>query len=105
MAHPIGTIIHPTDCSDASMEAFAHAMAFSLVARAGLYILHIVKDGEDYSRYMFPQVYRLLGHRGKIGPNESPQEIEARSGVRVSKIALAPGNIRQRIDESADCRG
>jgi nucleotide-binding universal stress UspA family protein len=99
VAHPIGTIIHPTDFSNASMEAFAHAMAFSLVARCRLYILHIAKEGEDYSTYTFPQVYRLLGHWGKIGPNESPQEIEARTGVRVSKIALAPGNIRQRIDD------
>jgi nucleotide-binding universal stress UspA family protein len=44
-------------------------------------------------------VYRLLGHWGKISPNESPKEIEARTGVRVSKIAMAPGNIRQRIDD------
>jgi nucleotide-binding universal stress UspA family protein len=99
VAFPIGTIIHPTDFSNASMEAFAHAMAFSLATRSRLYILHVVREGDDYSKYTFPQVYRLLGHWGKIGPNESPQEIEARTGVRVSKIALAPGDIRQRIDD------
>ena len=63
-----------------------------------LYILHVTGDGEDYSRSS-PQVYRLLGHWGKIGPNESPDAIEARTGVRVSKIVLAPGDIRQRTDD------
>jgi nucleotide-binding universal stress UspA family protein len=41
---PIKTIIHPTDFSDASMKAFAHAMAFSLTAQSRLYILHVAKD-------------------------------------------------------------
>jgi nucleotide-binding universal stress UspA family protein len=41
------SIIHPTDFSDASMEAFAHAMAFSLAVRSRLYILHVARDGED----------------------------------------------------------
>jgi nucleotide-binding universal stress UspA family protein len=96
---PIKTIIHPTDFSDASLTAFAHAMAFSLAVRSRIYVLHVVRDGEDYSRYTFPGVYRLLGLWGKIVPHESPQEIEARTGVRVSKIVLAPGNTRRRIDD------
>jgi len=99
VVHPIRTIVHPTDFSDASMEAFAHAMAFSLAVRSRLYILHVAKDEEENSSYTFPQVYGLLGLWGKIAPHGSPQEIEARTGVRVSKIALAPGNTRRRIDD------
>jgi nucleotide-binding universal stress UspA family protein len=99
VVHPITTIIHPTDFSNASMEAFAHAMAFALAARSRLYILHVAGDGEDYSSDTFPHVNRLLGLWGKIAPHESPQAVEDRTGVRVSKIALAPGNTRQRIHE------
>jgi nucleotide-binding universal stress UspA family protein len=99
VVHPITTIIHPTDFSNASMEAFAHAMAFSLAARSRLYILHVAGDGEDHSSYTFPHVKRLLALWGKIGPHESPEAVEDRTGVRVSKIALAPGNTRRRIDE------
>jgi nucleotide-binding universal stress UspA family protein len=99
VVHPITTIVHPTDFSNASMEAFAHAMAFSLAARSRLYILHVAGNGEDDSSYTFPHVNRLLGLWGKIAPHESPQAVEDRTGVRVSKIALAPGNTRRRIDE------
>jgi len=94
VAHfPISTIIHPTDFSGASMEGFARAMAFSLAARSRLYVLYVARDGEDYNSYAFPHVRHLLGLWGKIEPHEPPEAIETLTGVRVVKIAVAPGNI------------
>jgi nucleotide-binding universal stress UspA family protein len=95
----IKTIIHPTDFSDASMKAFAHAMAFSLAAQSRLYTLHVAKDGENRDLYSQPHVRELLALWGKMNPHEPPEAIEARTGVQVVKVAMDSGNTRQRIDE------
>jgi nucleotide-binding universal stress UspA family protein len=96
---PIRTIIHPTDFSPASTRAFAHAMAFSLAAGSRPYIVHVAKDGEDRERYELPHVRELLTLWGKINSHDPPEEVEARTGMRVAKIAVVPGNTRRRIDE------
>jgi nucleotide-binding universal stress UspA family protein len=96
---PIKTIIHPTDFSDASMKAFAHAMAFSLAAQSRLYILHVAKDGESRDLYSQPHVRELLASWGKMDPQEPPEAIAARTGVEVLKVAMHPGSPRQRIDK------
>ena len=96
---PIKTIIHPTDFSGASAKAFAHAMAFSLAAQARLYILHVAKEGEDRDLYSQPHVRELLALWGRINPQERPEAIAARTGVQVSKVAMRPGRLRQRIDK------
>jgi hypothetical protein len=72
-AHDRGGVLagtHPSDLFywNASMEGFAHAMAFSLAARSRLYFLHVAGDEEDYSSYTVPHVNRLLGLWGKIAP-------------------------------------
>jgi nucleotide-binding universal stress UspA family protein len=97
--YPIKTIIHPTDFSDASAKAFAHAMAFSLAAQSRLYILHVAKDRENRDLYSQPHVRELLASWGKMNPQELPEAIPARTGVQVSKIAMRPGDLRQRIDK------
>jgi nucleotide-binding universal stress UspA family protein len=96
---PIKTIIHPTDFSDASMKAFAHAMAFSLAAQSRLYILHVAKDEENRDLYSQPHVRELLALWGKMNPQEPSEAIEARTGVQVLKVAMHPGSPRQRIDK------
>src|SRR6516165_9908704 len=96
---PIKTIIHPTDFSDASAKAFAHAMAFSLAVQSRLYILHVAKDGENRDLYSRPHVRELLALWGKITPQERPEAITARTGVQVLKAAMHPGSLRQRIDK------
>jgi nucleotide-binding universal stress UspA family protein len=99
MQFPIKTIIHPTDFSNASAKAFAHAMAFSLAARSRLYILHVAEDGENPDLYSQPHVRELLALWGKMNPREPLEVIAARTGVQVLKVAMHPGNLRQRIDK------
>ena len=96
---PIKTIIHPTDFSGASAKAFAHAMAFSLAAQSRLYILHVAKDGENRDLYSQPHVRELLALWGKMSPQEQPEAIAARTGAQVLKVAMHPGNLRERIDK------
>jgi nucleotide-binding universal stress UspA family protein len=99
MQFPIKTIIHPTDFSNASAKAFAHAMAFSLAAQSRLYILHVAEDGENPDLYSQPHVRELLALWGKMNPREPLEVIAARTGVQVLKVAMHPGNLRQRIDK------
>jgi nucleotide-binding universal stress UspA family protein len=96
---PVKTIIHPTDFSGASAKAFAHAMAFSLAAQSRLYILHVAKGGENRDLYSRPHVRELLALWGKINPQERPEAIAAGTGVQVLKVAMHPGNLRERIDK------
>ena len=37
----IRTIVHPTDFSDTSMEAFIHALRIAVTLKANLSILHV----------------------------------------------------------------
>jgi nucleotide-binding universal stress UspA family protein len=41
MLHRFQTIVHPTDFSDTSALAFAHALRIALAMRSLLYIVHI----------------------------------------------------------------
>src|SRR6516164_3360753 len=74
-------------------------MAFSLAAQSRLYILHVAKDGENGDLYSRPHVRELLALWGKMSPHEPPEAIAARTGVQVSKVAMRPGSLRQRIDK------
>jgi len=41
---PIKTIVHPTDCSGFSSDAFAHALRIAIAAKADLYPLDVAKQ-------------------------------------------------------------
>ena len=86
---PIATIHHPTDFSDASADAFVHALKIALAAKAMLYILHVA-SGRDDDVMAFPQVRDTLARWGLMDADEPPEAIEARLGLRVGKIDLEP---------------
>jgi nucleotide-binding universal stress UspA family protein len=44
---PIRTIVHPTDFSEASAEAFAHALRIALTEKSTLYLLHAAEPDDD----------------------------------------------------------
>lgn len=86
---PISTILHPTDFSDASADAFVHALRIALAAKATLYILHVASGGDD-DVMAFPQVRDTLARWGLMGADEPPQAIEAKLGMRIAKVDLEP---------------
>ena len=86
---PIRTILHPTDFSDASAEAFVHALRIALAAKAKLYILHVASGAED-DIMDFPPVRETLARWGLMSANEPPQAVQARLGVGIAKIDLEP---------------
>jgi nucleotide-binding universal stress UspA family protein len=81
-------IVHPTDFSAASDRAFAHALAFALVRRARLTILHVGTDAHtDWSG--FPGVRTLLERWQLLGPGSTREAVFDELGVKVSKRSIS----------------
>ena len=83
----IETIVHATDLSPASTRAFAYALAFAVVRRASLEILHVGSDGEtDWNQ--FPAVRVTLERWGLLKPGSPQSAVFEQLGVRVTKRAM-----------------
>ena len=83
------TIIHPTDFSDASAEAFVHALRIALAAKARLYLLHVASGRED-DVMDFPHVRETLARWGLMSASEPPQAVQDKLGIGIAKIDLEP---------------
>ena len=84
-------VFHPTDFSGASGLAFAHALRVALLARAGLTLFHVDRDGEDVHWSRFPHVRETL-ERWKLLPAGSSRDAVAELGVDVEKVRAPAGD-------------
>jgi nucleotide-binding universal stress UspA family protein len=80
----IRSIFHPSDFSESSEVAFAHALKIALVAGAELNILHVSEAGESQWAH-FPGVRQML-ERWHVLPPESPQSAVPALGIQVRKV-------------------
>jgi nucleotide-binding universal stress UspA family protein len=78
----IRSIAHPTDFSDLSGVAFAHALRIALATQSRLHLLH-VSQHETGAALAFPQTRRLLAQWGLSEPDDPPWEIAANLGIEV----------------------
>jgi nucleotide-binding universal stress UspA family protein len=83
----IRSILHPTDFSDLSSAAFAHALRMAVAAKCKLYLLHVVQ-GDAAAASGFPNVQRLLAQWGLCEPQDAPSEILKKLGLAVENISL-----------------
>jgi nucleotide-binding universal stress UspA family protein len=83
-------IAHPTDFSEASAAAFAHALRIALTAKCPLYILHVSTDAAKDDWASFPHVRHVLANWGLLDKRESPAAIYAKLGVKVVKAEMMP---------------
>jgi nucleotide-binding universal stress UspA family protein len=84
---PINTIFHPTDLSEASFVAFAHALKIALLAQSELTILHATNTAGDQVNWKdFPGVRQTLERWGVL-PKGSPGRAVGELGMAVEKIA------------------
>lgn len=90
MPHGFQTIVHPTDFSDISVEAFAHALRIALVMRSKLYLVHIAESDNADEDDGFPHVRHALEQWHMLNANETPAEVGNKLGIKVAKIALKP---------------
>lgn len=80
----ITSVFHPSDFTEASEIAFAHALKIALVTRAKLHILHVDRD-YDAQWSDFPGVRRTL-ERWELIPADSPKSAVGRLGIGVKKV-------------------
>jgi nucleotide-binding universal stress UspA family protein len=81
-------IAHATDFSEASSEAFAHALALALAYKHHLYLLHVKDPADEASWSSFPHVREVLARWGMMAPEVAPSEIETKLGIRVAKVEI-----------------
>jgi nucleotide-binding universal stress UspA family protein len=83
----IQSIVHPTDFSDLSGRAFAHALRIAVAAKSKLHLIHVEERDSD-DAIVFPQVRRILAQWGFIGDNEVSLAIGSELETLVSTARL-----------------
>ena len=84
----IRSVVHPTDFSDLSGKAFAHALRIALAARSTLHLLHVAELDGGRDDGAFPHVRRLLAQWGLIEEDASASTLDDRLGIRVVNTIL-----------------
>ena len=85
MPNGFQTIVHPTVFSDASANAFAHALRIVLATRGKLYLVHVA-DSDSFDDG-FPHVRHALGLWNLMNEEEPPAAV-GKLGIKVSKVGL-----------------
>jgi len=83
-------IVHPTDFSDDSMNAFAHALKISVVAKSKLYIAHVAERSGAQEWHAFPHVRQTLARWGLLAADAPTAAIFQRLGIEVVKVEIEP---------------
>lgn len=78
------SIFHPSDFTEASEVAFAHALKFALQTGATLNVLHVSMES-DLDWHQFPGVREMLA-RWKLIPEHSPRHAVSDLGFDVEKV-------------------
>jgi len=84
------SILHPTDFSEASAEAFVHALRIALTAKCGLTLLHIDSPQDEHDWATFPHVRAVLANWGLMSETEPEGAIAEKLGVKIAKVELSP---------------
>jgi nucleotide-binding universal stress UspA family protein len=88
MPHGFQTIVHPTDFSDISVEAFAHALRIALITKSKLYLVHIAETENSDEQDGFPHVRQTLEQWHLLKANEPSAAVADKLGIKVAKIGL-----------------
>ena len=83
----IRSIVHPTDFSDLSAAAFAHALRIALAARSKLHLLH-VSQYDANEALAFPHAQRLLAQWGLCREDDPPWTIASKLGIEVDNVRI-----------------
>ena len=86
----IRSIFHPSDFSDTSEVAFAHALKIALVTGATLNMLHVAEN-HDANWADFPGVRATL-ERWRLIPRRSPKSAVVQLGIDVVKVMVPGGD-------------
>src|SRR6185436_13220744 len=95
----LARIAHTTDFSPESATAFRHALRLAIDTRSRLDLLHVKDPGQDETCESFPHVREPLVQWGLLGAGAAATDIEAKLGVRVSKIEINHSDALRGISE------
>jgi nucleotide-binding universal stress UspA family protein len=89
----VKSIFHPSDFSEASELAFAHALAIALIGETQLVIMHARRGKwEDWSQ--FPAVRKTLARWQVLEEGSLPSEVFQKLAVRVTKVSMQGDPVR-----------
>jgi hypothetical protein len=89
MSHGMQTIVHPTDFSDTSALAFAHALRIALAMRSLLYLVHVAESKYPDEYDGFPHIRQVLAQWQLMNESDPPAAV-GKLGIKVAKIGLKP---------------
>jgi nucleotide-binding universal stress UspA family protein len=84
----VSGLLHPTDFSEASEVAFAHALAIALVRQTKLWILHAGGGAPGSDWQGFPAVRATLERWGLLGPGAPREAVYDELRVRIAKVEM-----------------
>src|SRR5688500_2398926 len=93
---PIQRIFHPTDFSQDSHVAFAHALKMALAHRAELTIMHVDPAVAPEGFEDFPRIRPTLASWGLL-PESSAKSDVARLGIGIKKVRALAADPKQAI--------
>lgn len=99
----VRTILHPTDFSAESEEAFAHALAICLFRKGEITLLHAGSeylDGDDWQK--FPHVRKTLERWKLLEPGSSRADVFRNLGIRVNKVSAVGDPIEAAMEFLSD---
>ena len=83
---PIKAIAHPTDFSEASAEAFAHALRLALEFRCRLDLLHVRSGDAEWPS--FPNVRETLARWELLPADAAHAQVQEKLGIEIRKIEI-----------------
>jgi nucleotide-binding universal stress UspA family protein len=85
----VGSVFHPSDFSEASENAFSHALAVALLGQTPLTILNVSAGSRTAQRWeRFPAVRRTLERWGLLEEGSPRSAVFEQLAVRVRKVSL-----------------
>lgn len=94
-------VLLPTDYSEASVPAFAHALRLVVTNKGALTLLHVVEN-QDEGDDGFPSVRAMLQRWGLLEAGAKRTEVFQELGVEVRKVVYKEGSIAGSIADYID---
>lgn len=102
MTTPFKSILHPTDFSDESMDAYVHALKIALLCKSALHILHVQSPADRDRANEAPHIRRTLAQWRLMDANDPPEKVHEKFGIKAVKVELPPQNPVSAILEYED---
>ncbi len=90
MTSGIHAIMHPTDFSELSLNAFVHALKICLAVKSKLYLVHVAERRNEDAWLAFPHVRETLARWGLFDEREPPSQLVSKLSIEVAKVEVEP---------------